>query len=573
MGGKISFKALILTGLMASLGLTGCGSDEGNRGPADLNYTFKARVDEGLHKQVEVTLRLIGDRDGKTEIILGNENEDEGRHWRRFRHLDVKGDREDRAPKQEDYSYTIYNEPGAPLTLTYTLSSRDAPNPRRDLDFFYYPVIRKSNIVISGFTGLAYPYPDERERSTVSVQWDNLPENWAVVDTVPEARGLYVQELREQVFIAAEKNYLFTDPNKPGLTVFKSGEHPFSVDEFGGRISTLLSAMEELWQEEVSEYLVSLSGLPRRVNYNGYSGIGRFNAFTSAVSDDLSLVFLSQFFSHEISHQWVPDRLGTMPLCSTDSCEPYGYWFTEGMTHFVMSEVMRTSGIWTESDVIDFSNGVLRDYYLSPAKNADGAEIRDWFWEDSDYRQQPYLRGYLMARNWEAEMQARDTSSVMAILREMRDIADGAPVNDPPVLSTRYIANMFTPDLGRNPQVDIESYYLDGDTVDINGDWFPDCAELKVVEVSEYNPGFDIDGAWTKGEVTDVLPDSLAAKAGLEAGMELISVISDGFQDPTKPLILTVKDGKAEKEITFYPASDKKYKVPQFVRIGDCKTD
>lgn len=571
MGGKIS--ALLTMWIASFLALSACGPDSVSGGAVDLEYTLKTRVEEGLHRRVEVTLRLIGDRDGKTEIILGNENGDSDRHWRRFRRLKVEGGRDDKAPKQEDYSYTVFHEPGAPLILTYTLSSRDAPNPRTDLDFFYYPIIRKSNIVISGFTGLAYPYPDEQETSTVSITWDNLPDDWKTVHTVPGDKPLRVEELREQVLIAGRSEYLFQSSDTPGLSVFKSGDHPYSVNEFGSQMVKILGAMEELWDEDVPNYLVALSGLPKRVNYNGYSGIGRYNSFSSAVSDDLSMVFLNRFFGHEITHQWMPERLGSMPLCASGDCEPYGYWLSEGFTNFVMSEVMVRSGLWSQTDLMDYSNEVLRDYHLSPAKNVDGSDIQSWFWEDSDYRQQPYLRGYMIARNWEAEMKARQTGSVMSVLREMRDLADAAPFNDPPVLSTRYIADMFTPDLGRDPREDIIRFYFDGEDIDIRGDWFQDCAELKVTAVSTFDPGFDIDGAWTRGEVTDVVPESSAQMAGLEDGMELITMISDGFQDPKKPIVLTVKDGRAEKEISFLPASKDKHKVPQFIPTGKCETN
>ena len=61
------------------------------------------------------------------------------------------------------------------------------------------------------------------------------------------------------------------------------------------------------------------------------------------------------------------------------------------------------SGLWKQSDLVDFSNEVLRDYYLSPAVNAGGQELAEQFWQEEEYRRQPYLRGYILARNWEAE--------------------------------------------------------------------------------------------------------------------------------------------------------------------------
>lgn len=553
--------------------LTACSPSENtSKSGVDLAYTFKAMVDEGLHKRVEVTLRLIGDRDGKTEIILGSEEGDETRPWRRFRHLKVEGGRADREPEQDDYSYTIFNEPGAPLTLTYTLSSRDAPNPRTDLDFFYLPVVRKSNIVIKGFGGLAYPYPDERETSTVSVVWENLPEGWTSVETIPE-RPLYIQELREQVIIATQSEFLFRSPDKPGLSVFKSGKHPYTTDEFGDRTVKLLTAMETLWEEEVPEYLVAMSGVPARSSYASYSGIGLYNAFSSTVSDDLGLWFLTRFFAHEISHQWMPDRLGSRPLCSTEYCAPKISWFAEGFTNYVLGEVMIESGLWTQSDLIDYSNELIRDYYISPAQNASASEIDDWFWIDGDYRDQPYIRGYIIARNWDAEMKTRGKPAVMSVLREMRDLADAAPDNDPPVLSHRYIADMFTPDLGRNPESDIEDFYVAGKTIDIRDDWFPGCAKLKKIRVSEYDAGFDIEEAWNDGEIGKVYKGSSAKAAGLEEGMELINVQTKGYLNPEMAVTLTVKDGKTEKDITYLPASKQKTRIPQFVKIGDCAAE
>lgn len=571
--GGIGVKSFRIYAALCAAALISCGPTEtASESGVDLAYTLRAMVDEGLHKRVEVTLQLIGDRDGKTEIILGSEEDDDTRPWRRFRHLKVEGGRVDREPEQDDYSYTIFNAPGAPLTLSYTLSSRDAPNPRTDLDFFYLPVVRKSNIVINGFGGLAYPYPDERETSTVSIKWENLPEGWTSVETVPE-RPLYTQELREQVIIAAQSDLFYRSPDKPGLSVFKSGKHPYSVDEFGHRVVKILGAMETLWGEDVPEYLVAMSGVPSRSSYASYSGIGLYNAFSSTVSDDLDLWFLTRFFAHEVSHQWMPDRLGSRPLCSTDDCAPKISWFAEGFTNYVLGEVMIESGLWTQSDLIDYSNELIRDYYISPAQNASADEIDDWFWIDGDYRDQPYIRGFIIARNWDAEMKARGKQDVMSVLREMRDLADAAPDNDPPVLSHRYIADMFTPDLGRNPESDIENFYVAGKTIDIRDDWFPGCATLKNIRVSEYDAGFDIEEAWLNEDIGEIDKGSNAKIAGLEEGMELINVVSKGYLNPEMAVTLTVKDGKTEKDITYFPASKQKIKIPQFVRIEDCAAE
>jgi len=263
--------------------------------------------------------------------------------------------------------------------------------------------------------------------------------------------------------------------------------------------------------------------------------------------------------THEIAHNWVPFKLGTLPERGREV-----YWFSEGFTEFSARTVMREAGLMSQETFFAKVNEDLQNYYLSPARNAKVDALVDGFWTDPDIERQPYLRGFLLALNWEAEIRkhSNGTFDMGDALRALKAKAEQA--EELPTLTPDYLSAHFSEWTGRDVAGDIARHINEGETIVPSADNLGACYELGDMPVFKYDVGFDVQATFSDGVVKGVVPGSNGQQAGLEDGMRLIRRVSGGQGDTSGPIVIEVAEGERVFQISYLPVSGEPVIVPQF---------
>ena len=537
----------------------------------ELTYKFTP-IFEDDQTRLDIELTFTGDADGTTDIRRGGRWSRDSKAGTRFRQLTVSGGAAKLQGDVYQPNLTITHDPSAELIITYSLSSEDMHDASTDIEYFYVPVLQPDVIHLIGSTSLVVPMPETRGQAyNVDIQWEGLPEDWREANTLPN-RPISNGEITSSVFIVAPSESLSRVSGAYELNILQSGTHAFSRDDFKKEMVEIFEGQNTLWQSDQSKYLITLLGTPESANYSAFTGTGRFNSFASAASPDLELDFLVRFLSHEVTHNWMPGKLGKWPGCDEgDSCPPKISWFSEGFTDFVMTRAMLAEGRWTQADLVEFTNQYLRSYYLSPAKTATGHEIDKLFWEDFEHERQPYWRGFLLAMNWDDEIKRNSDGKMtgMDVLRNMYEIAKAAK-DDRPVLTQDYIAQAFSDEAGRDVLGDVKQFYDEGGELKPHAGLFLGCAELGSASAFAYDVGFDAQATLGSGIVSGVAEGHNAAKAGLKNGQSLVAKVSGGGGDTAVPLVLEVQESGKNLTISYVPVSGKPMMVPYFEKTGDC---
>jgi len=209
-------------------------------------------------------------------------------------------------------------------------------------------------------------------------------------------------------------------------------------------------------------------------------------------------------------------------------------------------------------------NEDLQNYYLSPARNAKVDALVDGVWTDPDIERQPYLRGFLLALNWEAEIRkhSNGTFDMGDALRALKAKAEQA--EELPTLTPDYLSAHFSEWTGRDVAGDIARHINEGETIVPSADNLGACYELGDMPVFKYDVGFDVQATFSDGVVKGVVPGSNGQQAGLEDGMRLIRRVSGGQGDTSGPIVIEVAEGERVLQISYLPVSGEPVIVPQF---------
>ena len=551
--------------------LTACGGNQEHSRTEELSYALTPIFSEE-ENQLNVEVKFTGEIDGTTTIRVGSRWNRDDKAGKRFKHLSVSGQDAELPADLNQPLLQVRHAPGAELTISYQLSSKDMDDAATSIEYFYVPVLLPDVIHLIGSSSLIVPRWDAPDASfDVEINWTDLPKGWVHIDTLP-ARAVYPREIASQILATAPSENVSVTGEPYELTILTAGEHDFKKDVFRNEMARVYASLNTLWKANEPRFLVTLLGTPDYASYSAFTGTGRFNSFASAASKGIALNFLTQFLSHEVAHHWVPSQLGNWPDWKKgENYPPKITWFSEGFTDFVMTRAMLLDGHWTQDDLLDYTNQYLRDYYLSPAKTAKAHTIDDLFWSDYEHEKQPYWRGFLLAMNWNSEINEKTASQsgAMDVLQAMYETAKMAPQDDRPILTSEYIAQSFSAKAGRDLFEDVKNFYYEGELINPNPDMFRGFAALKSKPVYIYDVGFDVETTLSSGTVTGVVRDHNVAKAGLKDGQTFVSKVSGGGGDTTTPLVFEVDEDGKRLTISYFPISGDPIAIPQFEKIGD----
>jgi len=202
---------------------------------------------------------------------------------------------------------------------------------------------------------------------------------------------------------------------------------------------------------------------------------------------------------------------------------------------------------------------------MSPARNVPNTDIQKDFWNDPDVERQPYLRGFLLALNWNQEI-ITISNKQKNMADALRGLKDKAQKNSLlPELTPSYLTTHFSRWVGRDLTSDLTSYITNGETIIPTPENLGGCETLTMRPSFRYNLGFDVDASLGSGIFSGVRENSNAYRAGLRNGMKFLSKVKGGGGDTTRPIVLGVNDAGEDIEVSYLPIDGEGVDVPQYV--------
>jgi len=438
-----------------------------------LNYKLTPVLDDASGNNLIIELNFIGDTDGKTEVVLGQAWADEQAPWERFKDIKLSSEGQTLPFNQTSGRLTVSHEANTPLKLTYHLNQNDGRDANGDSGFYYAPVLNDNIYHLIGYTSLALPVIETRNEAgqraaRVRLNWD-IPENWqsaASFDSQAKT-NIPFDDVFQTAFMAGDFNVNSRPIGDKQLKVIMIGAWSFSEAQFADKLSRILTALNTSWHDSPVDYQVSLLPLPPTPNASSFTGTGLNHAFAAVSTENVDLDFLTTFLTHEMTHDWIPNRLGHFPSCPDENidCAAGIYWFSEGFTDFYTLALLRKYQLISDEIFIKKTNENLREYYLSPARNVSNIKIQKDFWTNLDIERQPYLRGFFLALNWNHEVMIK-TKGKETLFDALRSLKDKAAASETvPELTQNYLAKHFSGWIGRDLTSDLEAYIINGDII------------------------------------------------------------------------------------------------------------
>lgn len=527
---------------------------------------FEARLAFDAGERTETRVRISPEWGGVTDFHRGIAN------------VRTEGDGASIAPDDGPNRWRLTHPRGARVVVRY-----DVVNAMPDVDGagamnhrdFYRNTLGATRFQVFGHGALVWPesLPDS-EPVAACFEFSGLPAGWSFASNHQAGHRdgraswrarISPQQVRASIFLGGDYRLHRRDIEGRPLWIALRGRWSFEDREFVDAAAKVVEAHRRFWNDfDFPHYLISLS--PNRVPSGSTGGTGLDNAFAMHASADFAVRSrgFEHILAHEHLHTWVPGRLGTM---GTD--EAQRYWFSEGFTNYLTHRLLLRSGVWKLEDYVRALNEELRQYHVSPARDASNARVLADFWKDAAVQKIPYRRGEFFALHLAGRMAAKGRS-LEATLRSLRLSAaqvpremDGREAD----LAVSRFRSAVRSVLGEAAEADFAHYIEEGRPLPIGADFLGPCFSGKWVEKPVFELGFD-PASLKARKLVGVVAGGPAERAGLRDGMELAGW-SVHYGDADREAVVTVmQDGRA-RDVRYLPQSARRIPAPEFaVRPG-----
>ncbi|WP_164928615.1 hypothetical protein [Gloeobacter violaceus] len=424
---------------------------------------------------LDIELYFPGNADGRVELELPSRWANQEKFYENIRDLRPlsAGTRLENTAKP---SIKVVRFPaGQPVQLRYRLVQNWKD--KLTQSNYFRPILQEDYFQVIGINFLVHPIWENDKPLNVRLVWNSLPEGWTLADSfgpfapVRNVRSS-LSKLFESLFVGGNFRLLQRQIDGQQVEVAIRGQWPFGDDQFADLAARILKIERDLFKDnDFPYYLISViltEGKP-----GSLAGTGLTNAFATYLSPGTKLeTDLQQLLAHEMLHAWNPQKFGRLA-----QPEAAMYWFSEGFTDYYTREVLRRAGLMSFEEYIKSVNRSLRDYFVSPVRDADDARLRREFWNNAAMQKLPYLRGSLMALNWNAEIRqiSRGRFSLDDAMRSLL----AAARQQPGVLDSKRVARAVEPFIGRDTTLDIARFMTAGVPLAPRGDALGPCTVLE----------------------------------------------------------------------------------------------
>jgi len=359
-----------------------------------------------------VTMTLVGDRDGETDIDLPTNWAGSDELWRAIGAPTIVGGRlqTDASPKQ----WRIRHAPGAWLTIRYKVRGGLAGPPDAATYEKARPAIEREWLYIHNEGAIAVP----AGRGDLPAQFSigPTPRGWRLASDLERVGGrtLTANDVGGGVIIGGTALRMMTRRvGAATLRVAVLGRWQFPDANLADRAARLMITENAMLGANAIDYFVPLAPLTgASTGAISFGGSGRTAGFALTSTDNVPIDDISRLLAHEYAHRWFGRGFGPV----ADGAGPY--WFTEGVNDWFAGRAMVRAGLWTRAQWIKALNVLLLRYGASSARYLSDAQLTEHFWTNPDAMQVQYDRGNLIALLLDRAL--ADRGGVMPILRRMR---------------------------------------------------------------------------------------------------------------------------------------------------------
>lgn len=526
----------------------------------DLKFLIEPVV-SSADSRFRVSIGFNGDADGTTNLKLPDEWGGQSELYRSVQNLKAKNAVVSDTEKPNEKLLT--HEPGQKITVIYELV-QDFTGPLKN-EVRYRPVIEKDYIHWIGYTVWVLPDWNDKEIVSVSIKWRNLPASWSIANSfatgIPKHKfKISFGSLRgRSITVAGDFRIISTTAAGKPVNVAIRGKWQFADAELAEMIRRVIEMERAFWNDYSQDYyLVTLvpidGGGP-----NSYStgGTGLADSFALFATTNAKIESFRRLLAHEYFHNWNNPKLGRMP-----EPEQQMYWFSEGFTDFYTYELLRRSGLITQDEYIARYNELIREYYLSPVRTEPNERIIQDFWKDQHVQRLPYLRGFLLATNWNASIK-KASGGKFSLDNVMHDLFQASRVVEQPLNKDTFAAHARKY-LDRDLSPEIDRFAINGELVVPDASALGPNIELETSQIPIFDIGLDTDALVKKKAIAKVKRDSAAFEAGLRDGQTVVGGFSLYFGDTSREIELKVKDESGVKTVKYLPVARERVYVPQY---------
>ena len=531
------------------LALAACGGVVGPRSPdADVRYTLD--LVSGPAPELRITVATRAAPGGTTafehETWGGVDATD-----RVFQDVTARVAGRSVAVDRSEHGWSVHAAAGTPVALTYVLRpalDRDTTERR------FFPMVSAHAIHLFGDNALAYPsYLDDGRRLAIELRWTGFAEaGWTTLSSCgsgPATVDTDLEAFRDAVFLASDRIAVArrTAGGATLVAAVVADAWTFPTDTFADVTARLMDTESAFFGDAFPKsFLADL--VPFRVD--GFTGGSALHdAFTAQASPrTLTRDQLAGLFAHELFHNWN----GRVIQPEVDDGEK---WFTEGFTSFYARRLAYRAGLTTLERYRADLDTEIRNYMLSPARNASRAsadEAGHAFWQNSDAEQSSYTRGDLVAAVLDVEIRrvSHGRRSLDDVMRDLLAAAKAGSKVTADNLLARF-ARETSPAFAERLRGVIER----GETIEIDPELYAPCFHGVLRDLPRFDLGFDFQRSQKAGRVTGLREGSSAAAAGLREGDELVgwSFYNDQVDQTVK---MQIKRGTAEQTVAYAPAGE-----------------
>ncbi len=507
----------------------------------EVEYSISPVMEAGALRKIAVEVRLKADPSGKTAIELPDEFGGKTEHYRLLSPIGVTGGKiAETSPAER----VISSAPKAPLVLRYMVEAAYSDEPvAKDQNLYKGAVIRPS--WFSALGNFFIVQPKGREEAAASLHWRGWPKGWIKASSEDD-RSTSVANLVEANYMGGSDLQSRTLPIEGGrLRLFGHGNFPWSVDSYADRLAQMLSAQRRFWGDRDGDFTVTMIAVEATPGISSSGGTSRKHGFTQYSSPDTPPDTISRTIAHEHSHNWIPNRLGTV---EEGEQERSLTWLSEGFTEFYAVRTLLRANLWTPQQFADDLNHTLARWAGSPVKTAPNSRIVEAFWTDAKVQRLPYDRGNIFAHRLDYELKKAGKQGLDAVMFAMRDRWAAAPDDKKPELRENFLSVLDAQGFDARPL--LARYIENGEAIDLPGDLFGSCASVETVSMPGYDIGFE---TARTGKFSGVRPDGPAYAAGLRDGMERLARLAGEPDDSRVEASYKVLDNGQERILSWFP--------------------
>ena len=439
-----------------------------------IHYTLKPLVGVKGVDALEVEIRFVGNEAGQTTFKLPSDAM--GGHERWTYLSQFEGHRVRIIATEKDKRIFQYR-PGAAVTASYRVRSAYLENPTSG-DLYAGPAIDPHWLATLG--EFIFIVPEHAETTPVTFEWKPGPQHWICLsnlDRPTTGEPLTVTRLLASSIIASPHLRVVERPIFGGvLRMAAVGSWSVPIDRDADLVAKIVSAQRAFWGDMTGPMTVTTLALAG--SGEGSAGVGGYRGFAQYLSAATTPAQQFRGIAHELTHSWIPGRLGEMPEGNDEAAL---YWFSEGFTEFYTQRTLLRSGMWSLEDFIGDLNDTLVAYAANPNNRQPNAWTSAHFWTDNAIQRIPYMRGNFLAYLLDIQIRQKSDHKIGLdqVIFRMRDRWMSAPTDHRPGVLENLHAS-YHELLGSDDQLDaaIESYITQGEFVRLPVDMFGQCATI-----------------------------------------------------------------------------------------------